>query len=133
MRAALMGFTLRSFLLTEGWLNVSVQADPPTVSPSGIPVAEATSQAEGLRFLGFDPSESPSRPSVWVAHRPPDAPLGFPLPGLVGDGLSPDSAGNPPARFVDPGRKPIRTDRRLGVSIGHRSTFSPDDDQRRRG
>jgi hypothetical protein len=125
MRAALMGFTLRSFLLTEGWLNVSVQADPPTVPPSGIPAAEAAGQAEGLRFLGFDPSESPSRARVWLARRPPDAPLGFPLPGFVGDGLFPDSAGNPPARFIDSDGKPVPTDRRLGVSISHRSPFSP--------
>jgi hypothetical protein len=59
MRAALMGFTLRSFLLAEGWLNVSVQTDPLTVSPNGMPAAEAASPSEGLRFLGFDPSESP--------------------------------------------------------------------------
>jgi hypothetical protein len=60
----------------------------------------------------------------------PDAPLGFSLPGFVGGGLFLDSAGNPPARFVDPDRRPIRTDRRLGVSIGHRSTFSSRNDKR---
>jgi len=73
------------------------------LAPRYMPAAEAASPPAGRRFLGFDPSESSSRPRVWLAPRPPDAPLGFALPGLVGGGLFPDFAGNPPARFVDPG------------------------------
>jgi hypothetical protein len=39
--AALMGFTLRSFLLPKGIRRYSPQMSPPTVSPIGAPVAEA--------------------------------------------------------------------------------------------
>ena len=133
MRAALLGFTLRSFLLTEGWLNVSVQTNPLTVWPHGMPAAEAASPPAGRRFLGFDPSESSSRPTVWLARRPPDAPLGFALPGLVDGDLFPDFAGNPPPRFVIPNGKPVRIDRRPGVSISRRSTFSSGNGDRCRG
>jgi hypothetical protein len=125
VRAALVGFTLRSFLLTEGWLNVTVQTDPHTVSSRGFPVAEATEPPARRRFLGFHPSESSLRPGVCLARRPPDAPLGLTLPGLVGDGLLPDFAGSPPARFAASDGKPIRSSRRLGVSISRRSILSP--------
>jgi len=39
--AALVGFTLRSFLLSKGIRGVSPRMSPPTVSPIGAPVAEA--------------------------------------------------------------------------------------------
>jgi hypothetical protein len=60
--AALLGFTLRSFLLPEGIRRVSAGKDPRTVPPAGIPAAETVGRPNGLRFLGFDPSGSPWRP-----------------------------------------------------------------------
>jgi len=60
--AALLGFTLRSFLLPEGIHRVSAGKDPHTVSPAGIPAAEAVGRPNGPRFLGFNPSGSPWRP-----------------------------------------------------------------------
>jgi hypothetical protein len=64
--------------------SVSTRANPHTVSPSGIPAAEAPGRPDGLRFLGFNPRESPLRPSVCLARRPPDAPLGFFPPRACG-------------------------------------------------
>jgi hypothetical protein len=60
--AALMGFALRSFLLTEGIRSVTTRTHPHTVSPVGAPAAEAVDRPNRPRFLGFDPSESPWRP-----------------------------------------------------------------------
>jgi len=45
--AALMGFTLRSFLLPKGIQGVSARKDPPTVSPAGIPCAEHKAGSTG--------------------------------------------------------------------------------------
>jgi hypothetical protein len=61
--AALVGFTLRSFLLTEGARSVSARTNPHTVLPIGAPAAEAVDRPNRPRFLGFGPSESPWRPS----------------------------------------------------------------------
>jgi hypothetical protein len=61
MPAALMGFALRSFLLTEGTRPVSGRMNPRTVSPVGFPAARAEGRPNGPRFLGFDPSGSPWR------------------------------------------------------------------------
>jgi len=82
--------------------GVSTRVSPPTVSPSGIPRRPKTSgRPAGPRFLGFGPSESPSRCSGCLAHRSPDAPLGFALPGSSGQGLVPDFAGTPLSRFAE--------------------------------
>jgi len=59
--AALMGFTLRSFLLAEGVRSVTTRTNPRTVSPIGAPAAEAMGRPNRPRFLGFCPSESPWR------------------------------------------------------------------------
>jgi len=81
---------------------VSARASPLTVSPSGIPRRPRTSgRPDGPRFLGFGPPESPSRPSVCLARRPPDAPLGFALPGCASQGLVPDFTGAPLSRFAE--------------------------------
>jgi hypothetical protein len=61
--AALMGLTLRSFLLAEGARCVSARTNPHTVLPIGAPAAEAVDRPNRPRFLGFGPSESPWRPS----------------------------------------------------------------------
>jgi len=51
------------------------------------------------RFPGFDPSGRPSRAAVWLARRPPVAPVGFALPGLIGERLGRDFAQPPLTRF----------------------------------
>jgi hypothetical protein len=79
--AALMGFTLRSLLLSRGNRGVSTRLHPPTVSLTGIPCAETQGRLGKPRFLGFDPLRSPWRPSVCLARQPLDAPLGFSLLG----------------------------------------------------
>jgi hypothetical protein len=60
--AALVGFTLRSFLLAEGIRSVTTRTSPHAVSPVGAPAAEAVDRPNRPQLLGFDPSESPWRP-----------------------------------------------------------------------
>jgi len=58
--AALVGFALRSFLLSEGHPRVSARSSPHTVWPDGAPAARGGGPAHaGPRFPGFAPSESP--------------------------------------------------------------------------
>jgi hypothetical protein len=59
--AALLGFALRSFPLSQGIRRVSARKDPLTVFPAVATVAETTGRPGGPRFLGFDPCESPWR------------------------------------------------------------------------
>jgi len=69
---------------------------------------------DGPRFLGFDPSESPSRPSMCLAHRPLDAPLGLALPRYPAEAwieISPDLLSRASSGRLTP------ADRRLRVSI----------------
>jgi hypothetical protein len=61
--AALLGFTLRSVLLSQGIRAVTARKDPHTVSPSGIPAAEAPGRPDRPRFLGLYPFESPWPPT----------------------------------------------------------------------
>jgi len=81
--------------------SVTARKRPPTVSPAVIPTAEATGRTGRPRFLGFDPSESPSRPDVCLARQPPDAPLGFALLGPANRNLGRDFARSPPTRFTN--------------------------------
>jgi hypothetical protein len=75
--AALMGFTLRSVLLSKGIRAVMTRMAPHTVSPIGAPAAVAVGRPNRPRFLGFNPFESPWRPDGGLIRRPLDAPLGF--------------------------------------------------------
>jgi hypothetical protein len=104
--AALLGFTLRSFLLSEGIRHVSGRKNPRTVSPVGDPAAEAMGRPNGPRFLGFHPSESPWRPNAVLVRRPLVAPLGFALLGHSGEDLAQDFAQAPPTRFATPALRP---------------------------
>jgi len=79
--AALLGFTLRSFLLPEGIRPVSEPKNPHTVSLSVYP-RRSTGRLDRPQFLGFAPSGSPWQPNVLLARRPLDAPLGFASLGL---------------------------------------------------
>ena len=117
--AALMGFTLRSFLLAEGIRSVSGRKHPRTVSPVGYPAAEAMGRPNGPRFPGFDPSESPWRPIAELARRPLAAPLGFTPSRVYRRKPGPDFARTPPTRFAVVSLA-AGARRRLGVSIGLR-------------
>jgi hypothetical protein len=79
---------------------VTVRKRPLTVSPAFFPAAEAPGRSNGPRFLGFAPCRSPSRPSVCLARQPPDAPLGFTLPGPANERLDQDFARSPLTRFA---------------------------------
>jgi hypothetical protein len=100
--AALLGFTLRSFLLPEGRLCVSARARPPTVSSckwNHLPRQEAGPAGRG--FWAYPP-ESPWRPAVGLARRPLEAPLGLPLLGFALGDLDRDFTRPPLARFAAP-------------------------------
>jgi hypothetical protein len=91
--------------------------------PASDPAAVAESRPNGLRFLGFDPFESPLRPGEGLARRPPDTPMGFALPGLLIASLG-QRFGRPPLlRFVVPVAS-HGPDRRLRVSINWRPAQS---------
>ena len=75
--AALMGFTLRRFLLLEGIRGVTTRKDPHAVSPSDVPAAEAPDRPDRLRLLGFVPSRSPLQSRGCLAHLAAGASHGF--------------------------------------------------------
>jgi hypothetical protein len=99
--AALMGFTLRSFLLPEGIRIITIRNDPLTVLPSSIPAAEAPGRPDRPRFLGFNPSGSTSRSDEVLDRRPPVTPLGFTLLGSSRESLDRDFAQYPLTRFIN--------------------------------
>jgi len=78
--AALLGFTLRSFLLPEGIQPVSEWKNPHTVSPVGIP-SPKLGPARQAAVPGFQPFRESLATHMCLAHEPLDAPLGFALPG----------------------------------------------------
>jgi hypothetical protein len=89
--AALLGFTLRSFLLSKGDRPFPSRPDPRTVSRSS-----TRRLSLRHRFLGFGPFENPWREKALLAPIALDAPLGF-CPSRVcghepGPRLHPDSS-----------------------------------------
>jgi hypothetical protein len=56
---------------------ITTRMGPPTVSLLGAPAAVAMGRPKELRFLGFNPFESPLPPDRGLVSRQPDAPLGF--------------------------------------------------------
>jgi hypothetical protein len=125
-RAGLVSYRRRSwdspfgaFSSREGVRYVSARTHPLTVSPAAIPSAEARDRHGRPRFLGFDPSGNPWRPSVCLAHRALDAPLGFALLGSWEECLGRDFARPPLTCF------PQRSDRRAAPqSIDQHSSSS---------
>jgi hypothetical protein len=98
--AALMGFTLRSFLLPKGLWRFPAGR---THIPFQAPLKKARRQsgrANDSRFLGFAPFESPWRSNPCLAGQSLDAPLGFSLPGPAGKGLVRDFARTPLTRLA---------------------------------
>jgi hypothetical protein len=87
--------------------------------PASDPAAVAESRPNGLRFLGFDPFESPLRPGEGLARRPPDTPMGFALSGFLIASLGQRFSRPPLLRFVVPVAS-HETDRRHRVSINRR-------------
>jgi hypothetical protein len=117
--AALLGFTLRRFLLPEGIRSVTIRKGPHTVSPAGAPVAEAPSRPNRPRFLGCAPPESPWRSYGGLARGSLVPPLGFTLLGFSDGSLGRTLARPPLTRFVKLAiARPA--DRRPRVSIGFR-------------
>ena len=117
--AALMGLTLRSFLLPEGIRGIApgrthlpfhLTVLPPIVSPG---------RPDRHRFLGFNPSESAWQPDEGLVRRLLATPLGFSLLGFSGKSLGQDFARSPLTRFADRSR--------LAISVGateYRSTLA---------
>jgi hypothetical protein len=98
--------------------RVSARVGPPTVSPSGVSRRpKASGRPNGLRFLGCDPSESPLRSGECLARRLPDAPLGFVLLRLAGQGLVQVFAGLLSRASAGRPQRPCSV--RPRVSIGH--------------
>jgi hypothetical protein len=98
--AALLGFTLWSFLLPEGRQCVSASTHPLTVSSrkcNHLPKQEAGPAGRGFWAC---PPESPWRPAVGLARRPLEAPLGFSLLGFALGSLDRDFARSPLTRFA---------------------------------
>jgi len=83
--AALLGFTLRSFLLQKGTRAITARMSPLTVSPASDPDAGALGRPSRPRFLGFNPSRSPWRmlPWVWPFQGSLAKALAEPSPGLL--------------------------------------------------
>jgi hypothetical protein len=104
--------------------RVTARKRPRTVSLAVIPTAEATGRTGKPRFLGFNPSESPSQPNVCLARRPPDAPLGFALLGSANRNLARDFARSPLTRLHRLRRRTFEPTPRLRVSISFGLTSS---------
>jgi hypothetical protein len=79
------------------------------------PIAEASGRPARLRFLGFVPAGSSSCPTVGLAPPPPEAPLGFTLPGRSARALTRISPGL--LSHALPRRPDGHTGRRPRVSI----------------
>jgi len=121
--AALLGFTLRSFLLRTSIPGLRTGMNPRTVWPSrGNHSNECRGRPRQLRFLGRHPVRSTWRPNTCLARQPLDAPLGFPFEGSrtkALTGISPSllSRALPSVSFRG---GTATAGRRLRVSIGRR-------------
>jgi len=100
--AALLGFTLRSFLLPKGRPCVSAPAYPPTVPPASGTTYRSRRPALQAAVSGHCPSGSPWRPSVGLARQPLAAPLGSALLGFALGGLNRVFTRSPLTRFAAP-------------------------------
>lgn len=97
---------------------VSGRRHPLTVSPSGHSRRVSGWPAHWAAVPGLWPSRESLAADACLARRPPDAPLGFALPGYPGNGLVWDFAQTPLARFALEKSKQLEC-RRHRVSISH--------------
>jgi hypothetical protein len=98
---ALLGFTLRSFLLSEGIRNLSARKNPHTVSPTVIPVAfrrQAGPVGRGFWASTLLRVPCERRGVSATTHR--ILPWVFPLQGVDDDGLRQTFARRPLPRFA---------------------------------
>jgi hypothetical protein len=119
--AALLGFTLRSFLLSEGIQPVSGWKTPPTVSPDGIPCTEVRGRLDRPQFLGFSLPGVPGSPHVFSTSAAGCSP-GFHLPGFRDRRLDQDFARSPLTRFPNPAYAGIAAPQSLDRHPPHRAT-----------
>jgi hypothetical protein len=113
--AALMGFTLRSFLLPKGIRTFPSGRTHLPFLPPVYPV-RSTGPARQAAVPGFQPFQESLATRAWLAHLPLAAPLGFSLLGLATKtlaGISPDLL-----------PRALGFALRLGVSISLRSGLS---------
>jgi hypothetical protein len=95
------------------------QMNPHAVSPGGTADTEVPTRSARPRLLGFDPSESSSRPTgVWHAETP-GTPLGFIPSRAFPQQPCRDPSRTPLTRFAEPAPQD-RSHRRPRVSIGRR-------------
>ena len=99
--------------------GIANRIDPPTVSPTSAPTAEAVSRLGKPQFLGLDSSESPWRHDGGLVRQPLDAPLGLGLPGPITGNLVRAFTRTPLTRSAGP-TIARRTHRRPRVSMGLR-------------
>jgi len=86
----------------ERYPNVSARKHPHAVFPAGTAVAETTTRSGRPRLLGFDPSESPARPSnVFNALSRRMLPWVSALPGHTCESLGRDPSRLPLTRFAN--------------------------------
>jgi len=97
--AALVGLTLRSFLLSKGIQGVSTLEEPTYRFARRYTLCRSTGPARQAAVPGFDPFESPWRPDACLVHGPLAAPLGLTLLRYSIEGLDRDFARSPLARF----------------------------------
>jgi len=119
--AALMGFRPSKLSPLERYPQaLPLRMNPRAVSFVVHLAACATSRPNEPRLPGFDPSESPSRPNVCLAHRPPAAPLGFfPSRAFPREPWR-DSSRSPLTRFPSNNSRRWPFERRPRVSIDSR-------------
>jgi hypothetical protein len=96
--AALLGFTLRSFLLPKGIRYVSVRKHPLTVSPAGIPRAKHGAGSAGRGSWALALSGVPGGPNVFSA-RTAGCSLGFRPSRVCDESLDRVFARPPPTRL----------------------------------
>jgi len=115
--AALLGFTLRSFLLAEGIRRVSGAEGPTCRFSRRLSRRRSGGPAQRAAASGVQPFRESLATGRGLARRPLAAPMGFALLGHPGVNLVEAFAPTPPTRFACLNLA-AETRRRLGVSIG---------------
>jgi hypothetical protein len=131
MRAALMGFTLRSLLLSGGARMFPSERTHVPFLPPVFPAPKRRAGPAGRGFWALALPRVPCGRGHCLPPRSPDAPLGFAPSRVLRRQPRPGSAGTPLTRLVDSDGKPAGAVLRLRVSIGCRLAPSFVDAKRR--